>query len=260
MLKELHCSHVERWVDGYEGEYSVRVDGEVVSYRSGTPVVMKGGVTKDHKTGRLNYRVVCLRKLLTDTHNQKATNKYIHRLLVETFLPNLQNKAYVNHKDGNKINNDLHNLEWSTPKENNAHAYETGLNSGELRKLDETVRKERANSFINSGDTSGFSKKTVLAYIKPEDLHDNHVPPELLAATRKHNTKDSLLSQWNRLIDIFRLCDDPSLSLSYISNITGLGPSMVSYIRSGKRFAEARVVYDKYKNNEYYYKKYSRYY
>ena len=54
-------------------------------------------------------------------------NKRVHRLLCEAFLPNPQNKKHINHKDGNKLNNALNNLEWATPKENAIHAVITGL-------------------------------------------------------------------------------------------------------------------------------------
>lgn len=59
--------------------------------------------------------------------NDKATMKYIHRLVAEAFIPNPQNKATVNHIDGNKMNNCVSNLEWATQSENNYHSYKTGL-------------------------------------------------------------------------------------------------------------------------------------
>jgi hypothetical protein len=54
----------------------------------------------------------------------------IHRLVAETFLPKIAGKTCVNHIDGVKTNNRIDNLEWCTRKENNLHAYRTGLNTG----------------------------------------------------------------------------------------------------------------------------------
>lgn len=59
--------------------------------------------------------------------NNKPFNAKIHRLIALAFIPNPDNKPTVNHKDGNKKNNDISNLEWSTSSENNKHAYDIGL-------------------------------------------------------------------------------------------------------------------------------------
>ena len=52
---------------------------------------------------------------------------YVHRLLAEAFMPLIDGKTFVNHKDGNKENNSLDNLEWVTQQENNLHAFQNGL-------------------------------------------------------------------------------------------------------------------------------------
>lgn len=73
---------------------------------------------------------------------------YVHRLVALTYLPNPRNCKYVNHKNGNKKDNRVENLEWVTASENWRHAIATGLarSIGEItRKLsDEDVRYIRS--------------------------------------------------------------------------------------------------------------------
>lgn len=52
---------------------------------------------------------------------------YAHRLVAQTFIPNPYNKKEINHIDGNKLNNNVENLEWVTPQESQHHAIETEL-------------------------------------------------------------------------------------------------------------------------------------
>lgn len=67
---------------------------------------------------------------LTITSDRKTRHKvYLHRLLALTFIPNPQNLPQVNHKDGDKLNNDLSNLEWVSRQYNVQHGYDLGLSA-----------------------------------------------------------------------------------------------------------------------------------
>lgn len=78
----------------------------------------------------------------------KAYNRTVHSLLATTFIPNPENKRTVNHKDGNKLNNSLSNLEWNTDSENMKHAYDHHLNH-QRRKLTPELVEIIYNRFLN---------------------------------------------------------------------------------------------------------------
>lgn len=104
----------EIWKDiqGYEGIYKVSNLGNVKScFREGT----KGGLLK--KVERNHYFRARLWK------NGKVKTIGIHRLVAQAFIPNVDNKPCINHKDGNKQNNVVTNLEWVTYSENALHSY-----------------------------------------------------------------------------------------------------------------------------------------
>ena len=64
---------------------------------------------------------------------KKTKNKYlINRLVAQAFLENPENKPQVNHKDSNKLNNKLSNLEWCTNGENQIHARNHGVKNHKL--------------------------------------------------------------------------------------------------------------------------------
>lgn len=74
------------------------------------------------------YKVVVLKNYLEQVETVR-----VHRLVAEAFIPNPNGYPIVNHKDGNKGNNDVSNLEWVTYSQNNQHAYDIGLKKGKRR-------------------------------------------------------------------------------------------------------------------------------
>lgn len=101
-------------IQGFK-DYYISNYGNVVSCKRKKPIILAPKVDKD------GYYCVCLRK---DNKNHHYT---IHRLVAIHFIDNLFDKPCVNHKDGNKTNNLVTNLEWVTISENTKHAYDTGL-------------------------------------------------------------------------------------------------------------------------------------
>lgn len=81
-----------------------------------------GYVRKQSIGGTSDYKLVSFR----DKDGNKKNN-LVHRLVAVAFLDKPNGKDFVNHKDGNKLNNHFTNLEWCTQSENNQHAYDTGL-------------------------------------------------------------------------------------------------------------------------------------
>ena len=152
---------VEIWEDilGYEGLYQISNLGNVRSlkYWGGkrihamSPIQMKNG-----------YWVIRLYK-------DKGTKGFlIHRLVAQAFIPNPDNLEMVNHKDENKSNNCVDNLEWCTRSYN--QIYSMNLHEERRKKFGENFKKNGVN-------TSPYTKKgqphTCLRAVVQKDLQGN---------------------------------------------------------------------------------------
>ena len=98
----------------FASNYIVSNKGEVFSRHIGRTRLTK------IKGGYLRVTLVC--------DDVKLRSFLVHRLVAMLYLSNPENKPEVNHKDGNKENNNVDNLEWVTREENQQHAFSNGLN------------------------------------------------------------------------------------------------------------------------------------
>lgn len=127
-------------IEGFEGLYKISNLGRVKSLArviasiNGKQRVSKDKILKS-KGISSGYRAVILYK------DRKEKTMYIHRLVAQAFLQNDNDYTDVNHKDGNKENNILENLEWATRSYNIKHAYNTGLRKAYIKKAQEAALK-----------------------------------------------------------------------------------------------------------------------
>ncbi len=100
-------------IDGLE-KYSITTDGIVHSFHKRKHVIRKQSVKKGYN--------ICAVML-----NGQLKHMLVHRLVALTYIPNPENLPFINHKDGNKQNNNINNLEWISRLGNSQHAAATGL-------------------------------------------------------------------------------------------------------------------------------------
>ena len=108
----------EIWKDvaGYEGLYKVSNKGNVYSVaRKDSRWHRRGGQRLKPVYDRGGYLIVSLYK------NGKSKTKKVHRLVAEAFIPNPNGLPQVNHRDKNKVNNNVENLKWCDARYNSNH-------------------------------------------------------------------------------------------------------------------------------------------
>ncbi len=143
-------------IKGYEGYYKISNLGRIKNIRTNT--------FKTISIGKIGYPVVYLYK------DGSYKTYYVHRLLAETFIPNIDNKLQVNHIDGNKTNNSLNNLEWITYFKNIQHAYDINLNILQKILSEEEIKDFLLNKFMKGESITSIAnnkniKLTTLSFV-----------------------------------------------------------------------------------------------
>lgn len=149
---------MENWkrIQDYEGLYEVSDKGRVRD--------LKGNIKPMYKN---NKGYLCLSLYV----NGKTYHPTIHRLVAKTFIENLNNYPQINHKDCNKLNNDITNLEWCNQRYN----YDEGMKTFQYSKNENHFYSKLKNSdipMIYNLYKLGFTRVTVsrIFNINPSSL------------------------------------------------------------------------------------------
>jgi len=182
-------------IEGFS-EYFINIEGQVISTKKGRNVRL-GTVKKlNPVVNSKGYYQYCI---IDDEGRKKSPMQ--HQLLMRAFIPNINNCYAINHIDGNKLNNNLSNLEWCTLKENAQHAWATGLSTSNATRIPvhayhyatgqyvasyESIKQaERTIGTLSSNivcNLKGRSKQTcglIFSYTKVEEVQPYKGPPVL---------------------------------------------------------------------------------
>jgi len=140
--------------------------------------VYSGQIRVTH-INKFGYRRIKLTVRENSVYRQKSY--VIHRLVAMVFIPNPKNKPQVNHIDGNKLNNNVSNLEWCTAKENIRHAFRTGLYKKPITNEQVKELRKYKTAFLNKeltlkqiGDKFGIDLSTAGKMLRNQSRTNNY--------------------------------------------------------------------------------------
>lgn len=148
----------EEWrpIDKYDGRYEVSSKGRIRSCFSGEYKIITAR-TYTHDYERVRFMV-----------NGKEHRHFVHRLVAEAFIQNPENKPYVNHINGDRVDNRVENLEWVTQKENVNHAINVlGVDFSGLNGLRKSVIRNDGvvfKSLSEAAKASGVKSHDSISY------------------------------------------------------------------------------------------------
>lgn len=135
-----------RPIADYENSYEVSNRGGVRSkdrsVSNGKVLYEKKGHAMKLSNTTTGYYKIALYK------NGKRSEFKVHRLVAAAFIPRVEGKNLINHKDGNPKNNDVTNLEWCTQSENLYHSYENQLRKNNFNLYKERMAEKYSNSDV----------------------------------------------------------------------------------------------------------------
>lgn len=160
---------VEVWkdIDGYKGLYQVSSLGRVRSFPVDTISIKRNSIMilQQYRNNHSGYMMVHLRR----NHNRDGKRLYVHRLVATAFLPNPCNLPQVNHKDENKINNVVENLEWCT------HIYNTRYGTGLKRRIKSMRDNNGKSVLMYDKDWNLIREYDCLNDVKQDGFHPSSV-------------------------------------------------------------------------------------
>lgn len=166
------------------GDYQVSNMGNIKSpdfvlqVPTGQKYIRKGKILKPYKSkkGYLN----CDLRI-----NGKRKNVQVHRFVALAFIDNPENKPQVNHKDGNKTNNCVENLEWCTNSENQIHAFKNNLQKGDFSHPNSKLTLEQV-LYIKNHCIIGSKEYGMQAMAKKFNICHNSVKQIIMGKSYKY--------------------------------------------------------------------------
>lgn len=216
-------------IKGYENIYQISPQGEIHSaYKKR---LLKGWI---EATG---YRAVSLCK------NGLAKRVSVHVLLAKAFIPNPNNFPEVNHKDGNKLNNTLSNLEWVTGCSNVRHAFSQGLTKHaaflDYSKVPQLLQEVCSGTpLVDIAEREGFVETSTLRKLLKREAERTNQIDLFIEGTK--NARRKILQKHSKIILQVSLANTQVLeheSINSASRSIGVNPaSIFKAVKSGKPY------------------------